>query len=271
MLSIEFASSKKPGAAHNEDLFGFKGDTFWLLDGATSTDGPALERDAHWLVNELDAALNALAPKALPVDEMAAAACNRVFELWPGNSSLRPIAALAVWRVVDGALCAAITGNLTLIAQTGNGVIELTDKRVDSKHVGTDEPLFAALARGVSFEAPEFKALRSVMKHQEASGLDASLPNRMASAARRAPGDFSYFRLEVPTPTLVLAATDGFMELRRFQGNPSLEHFMEEVQGQALWTWLDYLRAVELEADSGKRFPRTKRHDDATAAMVQIT
>jgi hypothetical protein len=59
MLNLQYVTLPKPGAAKNEDLFGFKGDTFWMLDGATSTDGPALERDAHWLVQEMDTTTSA--------------------------------------------------------------------------------------------------------------------------------------------------------------------------------------------------------------------
>lgn len=270
MLSIEFATSKKPGAKHNEDLFGFKGDTFWLLDGATSTDGPPLERDAYWLVNEMDAALNSLWSRDLPVADMAAKACEIVAARWPGSSDLRPVAAMALWRVTDGRLTAAITGNVSLLVESAGRFKEYTDTRVAVGHAGASDALMAALTREISFESPEFAALRKEMKLREAGSLDAKGPNWLVSAALREPSDFVTIDLELHAPMTVLAASDGFMELRRFLGNPPLDNFMEDVQCQALWAWLEHIRHVELQPESGKLFPRTKRHDDATAALIKL-
>lgn len=270
MLNLQFVSDKKPGARHNEDLFGFKGDTFWLLDGATSTDGPPLARDAHWLVHELDSALNALAARELEVDAMAAAACTEVAARWPSTSPLRPVAAMAVWRVTDGKLEAAVTGNVSLLVPVHGDVLELTDSRVLPGHAGSTDALFAALANGVQFESDEFAQLRRQMKAQEGRALDVHAQGWLASAAERTPDDFMRFTVTGLANSPMLAATDGFMELRRFLRMESNAQFFERLRTfpGGLPAALHELRACETHPYSGYHFPRTKRHDDATAAWV---
>lgn len=273
MLNFQLVSDQKPGARHNEDLFGFKGDTFWLLDGATSTDGPPMARDAHWLVHELDTALNALATRELPVDVMAASACTHVADRWPSLSTRRPVAAMAVWRIRDGQLEAAITGNVSLLVPQGLKVVELTDDRIHAAHLGSEKALLDALARGLSFESEEFQTLRREMKEREAAALDIHANGWLATPAHRVPSDFRQFALPVAGPASMMAATDGFMELRRCLQSRDATDFMETACGLfgGLPAAIRELRAFELLSDSGQRFPRTKRHDDATVVLLQLS
>jgi hypothetical protein len=275
MLNLQLISDKKPGARHNEDLFGFKGDTFWLLDGATSTDGPPLARDAYWLVHELDTALSALAARDLDVAAMAAAACTLVADRWPSTEMRRPVAALALWRIRDGKLTAAITGNVSLLVPTAAGTLELTDTRLPPSHIGAGKALLDALAAGASFESDAFQALRRDMKMQEAGAPDSHVHGWLASAAERRPGDFRQFSVDLAgleSPSAMLAATDGFMELRRYQGIGDSADFLGLLQvfPGGLPGALAELRAVERHPDSGRQFPRTKRHDDATAVLLAL-
>lgn len=107
------------------------------------------------------------------------------------------------------------------------------------------------------------------MRAQEAVSLDAQHPNWLVSAARRKATDFQTFDYQLTQPATMLAATDGFMELKRYWASNSLDVFMEDIQSQALWVCLEQLRSIESQPGSGLRFPRSKRHDDATAALVR--
>lgn len=272
MLTIQYASDKKPGAKHNEDLFGFKGDTFWLLDGATSTDGPPLARDAYWLVHELDTALNALVSRDLDVSVLAAAACSLVGGQWSDTSELRPVAAMAVWRLRDGKLEAAVTGNVSLLVPSSTGVLELTDTRIVPAYRGANDMLLQALANGLEFESIEFQQLRKAMKMQEAQALAVSSTGWLASAAHREPGDFCRFTVTDLAPRSMLAASDGFMELRRFWGCADNAELLQSIDANpgGLREALVQLRLFERLPDSGRQFPRTKRHDDATAVLIGL-
>ena len=268
MLNLQLVTTPKPGPGKNEDLFGFKGDTFWLFDGATSVDGPQLDRDAHWLVQELDTLLNALAAHPLSLSEMAAQACTLLGEQWPSSSAIRPVAAMALWRVRAGRLEIALTGNVSLLVYQGNTAQEFTDTRVLPAHEGASTPLYDALARGVRFESDEFRALRVEMKRKEAAALDVGARGWLAAPAPREAADFLSLELPDVSYVTVLAATDGFMELRRYLGQPSLEDFRTGVETPNLQAAAELLRVFERHPHSGSRFPRTKRHDDATAAIV---
>lgn len=270
MLNLQLISDKKPGARHNEDLFGFKGDTFWLLDGATTTDGPPLARDAHWLVHELDTALNSLAALDLDTATMAAAACTQVGTRWPGEATHRPVAAMAVWRMRNGQVEAAITGNVSLLVPVGGEVRELTDTRVLPAHVGASAALLDALAAGLQFESAEFQRLRRDMKERESNGLDINSDGWLATAGGREPENFC--RFNVPCRGTLMAATDGFMELRRYLHSDGDVEFLRticEMPG-GLDVAMNVLRSCELQPNSGMLFPRTKRHDDATAVLLRL-
>jgi hypothetical protein len=269
LLNIQFATDTKPGAPHNEDLFGFKGDTFWLLDGATSTDGPPLDRDAYWLVHEMDTMLDTLWELDLSMADAAAQACTRLSDRWPTLSSNRPVAALALWRIRDNKLEAAITGNVSLVVCRHGEAVELTDTRILPAQRGASDALLKALARGVSFESEEFRTLRRKMKRKEAEALDINAKGWLVSAAERRPEDFLSFELDLPEQVTVFAATDGFMELRRYLGQPELLSFVEQVKSMSLTKAIEHIRLCEEHPESGRRFPRTKRHDDVTAVLLK--
>lgn len=239
-----------------------------MLDGATSTDGPVLERDAYWLVQEMDTILDNLCGQPMSLQEMAARACTHAADHWHSTSTLRPVAAMALWRVRGGRLEMAITGNVSLLVYQGHTAAEYTDTRVLPAHKDASGPLLAALAGGLRFESAEFKALRRTMKQQEAEALDIGANGWLVSPAPRVADDFLYFEVEAPGPITVLAATDGFMELRRFLANPSLKDFRKFVASPSLVAAVELLRTFERHPNSGKEFPRTKRHDDATAVLA---
>lgn len=268
MNALQLFTSKKPSAINNEDLFGYVGDTFWLLDGATTSDGPELERDAYWLVNELDKLFRRMAPLGLPLDVMASKACNELNARWPGLSEKRPVAALALWRTSGEKLDAAIAGNVSLIVLQDAEATEMSDGRVFVDSAAATLPLFEALARGVSFESAEFALLRRQMKAKEAVSLDSKVPGWLVSPAPRAPENFISYSLPLKRPTTVLAATDGFMELRRYWGSPAPADFIKKLQLISLQESMRRLRELETRAESGRLFPRTKRHDDATVVLA---
>lgn len=267
-MNLKFATRQKPGARHNEDLFGFREDTFWIFDGATSTDGPLLDRDAHWLVHEMDVALRELWVQGQDLVELACRACARVTERWPTQSLNRPVAAMGLWRIREGMLEAVVTGNVTLIAYTGRRAHEITDARVLPAHAGASDAVLEAVANGAAFESAEVQALRREMKAREGAALDIRADSWLVSPASRKAEDFLTFQLPFSDGDLLLAATDGFMDLRQFSGHHGLHDFREYVESANVKRALDLLRMYEQHPDSGQVLPRTKRHDDATVVLL---
>lgn len=268
MLAINVVSDQKPGARHSEDLFGFKRDTFWLLDGATSMDGPVLARDALWLVEEMDSQLDVLWSRDLSPAAHAAQACCNVADSYPGMGMVRPRAAMAIWRVRDGQLLAALTGNVTLLVKDTSGVRELRDTRENWGLQGKDDALLRACSRGVQFESDEFKALRQAMKHQEAAVLAASPDEWLVAPDYRESTDFVSISIPLDGAYTVLAASDGFRDLQSYLGLTDVATFFEYVLCGKLCQRVAEVRAWEADKDSGRLLPRTKRHDDVTVAVI---
>jgi hypothetical protein len=267
-MNLQFATRRKPGARHNEDLFGFTEDTYWLLDGATSTDGPPLDRDAYWLVQQMDLALRELWEVDQDLVDLACKACAKVAQRWPTPSLNRPVAAMALWRIREGVLEVAITGNITLIAYVGARVYEMTDHRVLPAHVGASTELIKAIANGVPFGSPEYQALRRKMKEQEAAALDVRAKSWLVSPAEHSVEDFVTFVGPFDDNDLVLAATDGFMDLRRFIGRVDPVEFRKYIESANVKRSIDLLRGYEKNPNSGLMYPRTKQHDDATVVLL---
>lgn len=267
-MNLQFATRRKPSALHNEDLFGYKEDTFWLLDGATSTDGPPLDRDAYWLVHQMDLALREHWEPEQDLVDLACKACATVEKRWPTQSLNRPVAAMALWRIREGVLEAAITGNITLIAYVSIYAHELTDHRVLPAHVGASVELLKAIAHGVPFESPEYQTLRRQMKEQEAAALDVRAKGWLVAPSHRSVEDFVTFAGPFDDNDMLLAATDGFMDLRRFIGNVDAFEFRKYVETANVKRAIDLLRAYERRPDSGLMYPRTKQHDDATVVLL---
>lgn len=267
MNNIAWATQAKPGSTKNEDLFGFVGDFFWLLDGATSVDGPALAKDAHWLVNDLNRRLAASWATIETLAELAARVCTDAAGDW-FDAGLKPSAAMALWRVRDGALDAVFSGNVSLLIDDGNGVVELTDSRTLAGHEGKDLPLLEACARGVEFESDEFRALRRQMKQAEVEAFG-NYRGWLMTPDQRSPSDFICVRRELRGPVNIVAATDGFMELRAYLQLSDAD-FVGLIKTTPLPELFRQLREYAAMPTSGQRLPRTKRADDATAVVIEI-
>lgn len=266
-MKILTLTEPKPGATHNEDLFGSRGDTAWLLDGATSKDGPELARDAHWFVHRMSAALTLLAEERMPLPEMVAQATEMVARDYPADAAGMPRAALALIRRRRFRLEMALVGANAVLVCTPDKVYEYVDTRVAPGHETKDEPLLEACRRGMQFEDEEFQALRRQMKQAEAKILERS-PDGLLGPCPTRPDQLIVAEHLLTGDEELLLATDGILDLRAYLGlsNHAFAAHVRENWGPML---LEQLRAFESADDSGRRLPRTKRHDDATLAWLR--
>jgi hypothetical protein len=77
----------------------------------------------------------------------------------------------------------------------------------------------------------------------------------------------------VPAPagTIVLLVTDGFLALSSDYDRYSPDALLEAVQSQGLGALGTELRALEESDPEGRRFPRFKKSDDATALLLRVS
>ena len=77
-------------------------------------------------------------------------------------------------------------------------------------------------------------------------------------------------RVAAPTGTRVLIASDGFLALVSEYGRYDVEGLMTAVETNGLATLGEELRAIEDGDPEGRRFPRFKTSDDATALLLRV-
>jgi hypothetical protein len=78
-------------------------------------------------------------------------------------------------------------------------------------------------------------------------------------------------RVAAPPGTLVLLATDGFLALASDYGAYDAQGLVEAARDKGLGTLGRRIRAVEEEDADGRRFPRLKKSDDATAVLLKLS
>lgn len=76
--------------------------------------------------------------------------------------------------------------------------------------------------------------------------------------------------MAAPPGTLILLATDGFLALASDYGAYSAQGLVEAVRDKGLRTLSEELRALEDGDGEGRRFPRLKKSDDATAVLLRM-
>lgn len=71
--------------------------------------------------------------------------------------------------------------------------------------------------------------------------------------------------------TLVLLCTDGFLALASDYDRYDVDTLIAASETRGLRPLFDELRAIENEDGEGRKFPRLKKSDDATAVLLQVT
>ncbi len=85
----------------------------------------------------------------------------------------------------------------------------------------------------------------------------------------RAAGHAALKRVHAPLGSIVLLASDGFLALASDYGCYDADSLVRAAQEKGLKTLGEELRAVEEADPAGEKFPRFKKHDDATAVLLR--
>ncbi len=109
---------------------------------------------------------------------------------------------------------------------------------------------------------PHLRASRNKMNTSRGGWLFSPDPRAAAHAGSR--------RVEAKAGTLVLLATDGFLALASDYGAYDALGLVDAAQGRGLKALGEELRALEESDAEGRRFPRLKKSDDATAVLLKI-
>lgn len=263
----------------NEDGFGVAGDWAWILDGAIPPGhAPVMGEpsDAVWLVRFAGERFAALAPAASDGRAMIAAvigeACDAFLARAPEarrDPTTWPVAALTLVRAGAGRLEAWTLADTIAVLRDADGRVATLNDAPDlrafevaaaaemMRRTGTDPETVRA--------TPEFRAWMTRPSRRRDGAVQAfgfkpeALARLRHEAVDHRPG------------AALLLASDGFGALIDLYGRYGAGDLIEAAVRDGLAPLGREVRRVETEIDpSGRRFPRFKRSDDATALLLRV-
>lgn len=273
------ASVSDPGATHNEDLIVEGHDWAWVFDGATSlgeTRWTGEPSDATWLVDQVSRALHASQAETLEGQlRFAADHLRASFVVHSGGQSLEadeaPSAVGAGVRLDQHTLHTIRFGDCSLIIEQGPG---------SALFVSSPSPL-ATLDASVMGKVHRLVSERNLTLDQARGEVLGQLrTNRRLMNRDGGYGALSVFgelpvieeqvEFEVEAGATGLIASDGFMALVHDYGDTDDEGILQQARTEGLEELIRRLREIENADVEGRRFPRFKTHDDATALLFEV-
>lgn len=270
------------GGAVNEDAFGVAGPWAWVIDGSTGVGTRRFcpgASDAAWYASELSQALARAAagaagatPSVLLERAIGAVAETLRAHLaetggdWPERVD-EPHAAVVLLRADAEGLDYALLGDSALVAPEGGATRLLADPQVEAIDPAFARRIAELRGEGVSdwatIEADIKRRIRGVyetMNTPEGIAVAALDPGAVGRAVTG--------RVAWPDDGRVLLATDGLLRLVEPFEALDAEALRRAAFDEGLGALIERLRRLEQEDGEALRWPRLKRHDDATALAL---
>lgn len=282
MNIIDALSEQGMPPKNNEDIWGHIEKTAWIFDGATGLSkenliAPDGQTDPRWLVEAAHASLFKHAVnrgddlRGLYADVLKD--CKTAFDLGKKREPSAPYelpmaASLVIHYNGTHVTCAALS-DCAMIIETSSGlkVMEPCARHAEIDNT-TKIKMVAAIESGL---APE-KARDHLIPHLQNNRKLANCEGGYNVFAPL-PGLENYLRIETFEPAKnghALLMTDGFHALVENYGVYTNQTLIEAAKAQGLKTLYSELRAIE-DKDSGLlKYPRFKKSDDATAALIKF-
>lgn len=281
-MKVQQATASKPTKTFNDDLAGDMGRCFWLMDGATQLHQPAHGLTASWHVGQLAAGFRRLLAEdpdmdlALLAKKSIAATAQQFFDK-SGMTSAdpmmeRPFCTLILCRLNDAmdSLEYLLLCDSTLLVQSGDKAQVITDGRQDD--VQALRETNALLVSGQGFDTPAYKAALLEAYHHVFRHLNKPEGGWYAVAQDENVVDHA-LRGNIPITSQdnIFLMSDGFTRAVDTLGMyPDFSSLTTDIQKTDLSAIIDRIRDVEREDGEGQCYPRSSRHDDATALWVQV-
>jgi serine/threonine protein phosphatase PrpC len=271
----------RPGSAEraNEDACGSAGDFLWVLDGAQLPGwSPVFPlSDAAWFTATLNARLQALAPYASDGPALLAEAVGEVAGMFLAQAPDErreplswPITQVVLARVGAGACDLWSLGDSAAYLSDADGSVTVLDAVPELRDAETKEvaDLFARTGATTASVrvTPLFRERWVERRRRQMSGEEPPVLSLDPGFAARA----THLRVPFEPGANLLLATDGFsalVELYR-AGDPAW--LLDRARATGLAPLLDEIREIEAEDPDGRRFPRYKTSDDATAVLARL-
>jgi hypothetical protein len=280
-MQIRHATASKPTRSTNDDLAGYAGRTFWLMDGATQLHEPAHGLTAAWHVGQLDACFRAALAQDPQIDlaDLATAAITQTADTFFAQSGMtvedsmmeRPFCTLALCRVNEAAdkLEYLVLCDSSLLVLSPQDEKLVSDLRLDD--LNALDPTNALLKAGAGFDSAEYKAALLSAYHHVFAHLN--MPDGWYAVAQDASVVSEALRgdIAVTPDDVILLMSDGFTRAVDTLGvYTSWRALTKDVTSKGLDAVIESIRKTERADAEGRKHPRSSRHDDATALWVQL-
>lgn len=263
-MSLHVESAQLP-ASTGDDRLVVTDDAVIVLDGATAHD-PAMPTAGRY-VDCLAAELARSIGEPIPLTEVLAQSIRRTvaeLEIRPGPA---PSSTVAVVRVEPDAVDAMVLGDSSVIVGRRDGTVAVhTDDRLSRLRLPEAERYRCALAEGQGYDERHRATLRQL---QAAERKQRNRPGGYWIAeAEPAAAEYALsVRYPADDVSWVIAATDGVVDLVPVIGVSWPE--VASMSTHDLGELLARIHRWEAETDpNGQTFPRAKRHDDKTVAVL---
>jgi serine/threonine protein phosphatase PrpC len=161
-------------------------------------------------------------------------------------------------------------GDCAALVKRDGAPVELVGDALDKRQNEAQRAARLAQKTGLSpangINRPEFlEALRKSRNHvNTVEGSWAFGPDV------RAADHVSGKRIAAPSGAMLLLCSDGFLALASDYGAYDPDALVAAAQSKGLKALCEELRAIELEDAEGRKFPRFKTSDDATALLLRV-
>ena len=267
-------------AKPNDDALAHGCSSAVVMDGATGLGQPLLEgrSDAAWVAHfgaeRLMAHMrSACGPDEAPRETLRETEAEfvKLRRRVPKETYEIPFASMMFVALAEERMAASWFGDCAALVRRPGGRIEvlgdaLAKRSKERERVAWLAASFGATSAEKGVREVFLPALRRARNfvNTDAGGWLFGPDARAADHAARA-------NVAAPAGTLILLVTDGFLALSSDYDRYSCEALLEAVQSQGLAALGSELRALEESDPEGRRFPRFKKSDDATAMLLRVS
>jgi len=273
-MQVTLASRRSPDATSNEDFIAATAACVVVVDGASvpAELGTGCAHGTAWFARHLGTHLLGLLtsqPEHSPADNLAQAITD-VAALHADTCDLdhpgTPSATVAILREQPDTIDYLVLGDTTILLEQPTGIRAITDDRLESvasvQHDAMHQQATGSAAHARSF-AQLVTEQRRHRNHPDGFWVASTDP----AAAQHALVD------TIARESLHRAAvlSDGATRLVDRFGLVDWSSFLAVLAEQGPDAIIAQVRAAEHSDPDGQRWPRGKRHDDASAAFCQLT
>jgi hypothetical protein len=276
---LESLSLPGDSAKPNDDAFAHRARAAVVMDGATGL-GDALmpgPSDAAWVARFGANRLMAHSEEGLnPHDAVGAALRdteNSFIHLRrrvPIETYEMPFSSMMFVTQTAAGFDALWFGDCAALVARPGATVELVGDAIKKKARESDRVKVLAANLGENAAStglraaflPALRAARNTVNTERGGwlfGPDARAAEHVASA-----------RVAAPTGTTLLLMSDGFLALASDYDRYDIAELMPAARAKGLESLGGELRAIEAADPDGKRFPRFKKSDDATALLLKV-